>query len=172
MDIKIEKRWMSFLVILTLITGLFAGTVVSEKTAQASSTGLIYASYLQKVGWLNPAYTNECSGRAGYSLRVEAFKLCLTDQEYSGSVVYRSYCQSYGWRNWAKDGEVSGTTGQGKRMEAIQIKLTGDMHMYRVMDGLAGQRMVRRLEQQNMERELRLFRLIYYQKINIVQIIR
>ena len=130
MDIKIEKRWMSFLVILTLITGLFAGTVVSEKTAQASSTGLIYASYLQKVGWLNPAYTNECSGRAGYSLRVEAFKLCLTDQEYSGSVVYRSYCQSYGWRNWAKDGEVSGTTGQGKRMEAIQIKLTGDIANY------------------------------------------
>ena len=64
---------------------------------------------------------------------MEAFRLKLTDQKYSGGIKYRAHVQSSGWQGWKTNNAVAGTVGAAKRMEAIRIELTGKMaQMYDV----------------------------------------
>ena len=58
---------------------------------------------------------------------MEALKLSLVNQKYSGNIEYKVHVQTYGWMNTMRNGALAGTTGQAKRMEAIQIQLTGQM---------------------------------------------
>ncbi len=98
-------------------------------TTDSDEDSLIaYSSHVQTIGWQDYVYDGAISGTVGQSYRLEAMKLELVDQEYTGSIEYRTHIQSIGWEDeWSSDGEITGTSGQSLRLEAIQIRLTGDM---------------------------------------------
>ncbi len=117
----------SILLALTIVVSMCAGFITNENTVQAASTGVSYTTHVQKKGWLSYVSNGITSGTSGLGLRLEAFKLKLTNANYPGNIEYRAYCQTYAWTNWAKNDGLAGTSGQGKRMEAVQIKLTGEI---------------------------------------------
>ena len=89
---------------------------------------ITYSTHIQNIGWENPSkYDGETSGTSGKSLRLEAIKIKLDNQDYEGNVEYRSYVQNIGWQNYVKNGAISGTSGQSLRLEAIEIRLTGEL---------------------------------------------
>ncbi len=92
---------------------------------------LKYQTHIESIGWQDNKYDGEMTGTTGQSKRIEAIKISLNEQKYSGNIEYKTYVEGYGWeKEWKKNGEESGTTGQGKRIEAIQINLTGDISNY------------------------------------------
>ena len=92
------------------------------------SPNIIIQSHVQNIGWQNNIYDNEIGGTVGKSKRLEAIRIRLNNQKYSGSIEYQSHIQNIGWEsNWHRNGGLSGTTGQSKRLEAIKIKLTEEM---------------------------------------------
>ncbi len=87
-----------------------------------------YTTHVQNIGWQKKSYDGALAGTTGQSLRLEAIKISLPYQEYSGNVQYRTHIQNIGWeKNFKTNGQISGTSGQGLRLEAIQIQLTGEM---------------------------------------------
>lgn len=98
------------------------------KASIAKSSALVgVATHVQSLGWENEVYDGKTSGTSGKSKRLEAIKIKLQNQKYSGSIQYKTHVQTYGWQDWVSDGAQAGTSGQSKRLEAIQIKLTGEM---------------------------------------------
>ena len=103
---------------------------------------------MQTYGWKESVYGGGYAGTTGEAKRMEAFRLKLTDQKYSGEIKYRAHVQSSGWQDWKTNNAVAGTVGAAKRMEAIRIELTGKMtyiivYMRKHMAGSTGQKMER-----------------------------
>ena len=88
---------------------------------------LQYQTHVQTYGWKEMAEGGVKAGTEGQAKRMEALKLSLVNQKYSGNIEYKVHVQTYGWMNTMRNGALAGTTGQAKRMEAIQIQLTGQM---------------------------------------------
>ena len=89
---------------------------------------ILYTTHVQSYGWQEYAHDGEMSGTSGEAKRLEAIKISLNTQKYSGEVLYKTHIQSYGWEpTFKRNGELSGTEGEAKRLEAIQIKLTGEI---------------------------------------------
>lgn len=88
---------------------------------------LQYQTHVQTYGWQEMAEGGVKAGTEGQAKRMEALKLSLVNQKYSGNIEYKVHVQTYGWMNTMRNGALAGTTGQEKRMEAIQIQLTGQM---------------------------------------------
>ena len=87
-----------------------------------------YSVHIGNVGWQPAVHENEIAGTVGKGKSIEAFKIVLVNQKYSGNILYKTYIKNYGWEtNWKQNYSVSGTTGRGKNIEAIQIKLDGQM---------------------------------------------
>ena len=87
-----------------------------------------YTTHVQKIGWQDYTYDGNMAGTSGQALRLEAIKIKLSNQKYTGNVLYRTHIQSFGWEDtFKKNDEVSGTSGLAKRREAIEIKLDGEM---------------------------------------------
>lgn len=86
-----------------------------------------YQAHVQDIGWQSVIYDGHTAGTTGRKLKLEAIKLSLLNQLYSGSIQYRSHVQDIGWQDWVENGQVSGTTGRNLRIEAVQIRLTGEM---------------------------------------------
>ena len=84
-----------------------------------------YRTHIQHYGWLDWANGGEMAGTAGYSARVEAIQLKLSNG-LSG-IEYRTHVQGVGWTDYVRDGATSGTMGESKRVEALQVRLTGDL---------------------------------------------
>ena len=72
-------------------------------------------------------YGGGYGGTIGEAKRMEAFRLKLTNQPYSGGIKYQAHVQSAGWQGWKENDAVAGTTGSAKRLEAVKIELTGQM---------------------------------------------
>ncbi|WP_066058001.1 glucosaminidase domain-containing protein [Robertmurraya korlensis] len=89
-----------------------------------------YSTHVQDSGWLAPVSDGALSGTSGQSKRLEAIKISLRNNPYSGSITYRTHVQDYGWLGYVSNGAISGTSGEGKRIEAIQINLSGEMAQY------------------------------------------
>ena len=90
--------------------------------------GVSYTTHVQDIGWQDYVNDGDQAGTDHQSKRLEAIKIKLTDQKYSGSIEYKTHIQDKGWeKDWKKDNELSGTSGQSKRLEAIEIKLNGEM---------------------------------------------
>lgn len=108
------------------------GAAAPGNTSNAfRSAGISYSAHVQNIGWQNNSFDGSSAGKTGKGLRLEAIRISLPEQKYSGSVQYRSHIQNIGWENtWKKNGQVSGTTGKALRLEAIQIKLTGEMESH------------------------------------------
>ena len=88
---------------------------------------LQYQTHVQTYGWLDMSEGGVKAGTEGMAKRMEAMKLSLVNQKYSGSVEYKVHVQTYGWLDTVRNGALAGTTGEAKRMEAVQIQLTGEM---------------------------------------------
>lgn len=86
-----------------------------------------YSTHIEKLGWSADSKDGKMSGTQGRALRMEALKVSLKTNQYSGGVSYKTHVQSIGWMNEVSNGAISGTTGQAKRIEAVQLKLTGEM---------------------------------------------
>ena len=110
------------------------GSQAPGSTVQAYVQPLTqYSAHLQTYGWKESVYGGGYAGTTGEAKRMEAFRLKLTDQKYSGGIKYRTHVQSSGWQDWKTNNAVAGTVGAAKRMEAIRIELTGKMaQMYDV----------------------------------------
>lgn len=105
------------------------GSAAPGSTANAYSEAKIsYSAHVQNIGWQNAVVDGATAGTTGQSKRLEAIKINLQNQDYSGGIQYRTHIQNIGWENsWKSNGTVSGTSGRSLRLEAIQIKLTGEM---------------------------------------------
>ena len=88
---------------------------------------LAYQTHVQTFGWQELAEGGVKAGTEGLAKRMEALKVSLTNQKYTGNIEYQVHVQTYGWMDTVRNGEIAGTTGQAKRMEAIRIRLTGEM---------------------------------------------
>ena len=87
-----------------------------------------YTTHVQNIGWQDYTYDGNMAGTSGQALRLEAIKIKLNNQKYSGNILYRTHIQTYGWeKEFKKNDEMSGTSGLSKRLEAIEIKLDGEM---------------------------------------------
>ncbi|MCL1847416.1 MAG: N-acetylmuramoyl-L-alanine amidase [Coriobacteriia bacterium] len=86
-----------------------------------------YSTHVQNVGWQGYAADGATAGTTGRSLRVEALRVSLVNQQYPGGIQYNAHCALLGWQGWKNGGQIAGTTGQSRQVEAIQIRLTGEM---------------------------------------------
>lgn len=98
-----------------------------DKNAVPAGALVAYQCHVQNVGWQNWGYDGALGGTSGRALRVEAFKVKLVNQKYTGGIRVRSHVQNIGWQGWAANGQLSGTSGRALRVEALQVELTGDM---------------------------------------------
>ena len=90
-----------------------------------------YTTHVQTYGWQDYAYDGNMAGTSGEAKRLEAIKIKLSNQKYTGNVEYKTHIQTYGWeQEFKKNDEMSGTSGEAKRLEAIEIKLTGEMEKH------------------------------------------
>lgn len=86
-----------------------------------------YSTHVQSVGWQGPVSDGATGGTSGRGLRVEAFRVGLSNQECPGDIRVKSHVQSIGWQDWVYGGGTSGTSGRSLRVEALRIELTGEM---------------------------------------------
>ncbi len=93
-------------------------------------TSVSYSTHVQSIGWLADTKDGKANGTSNRALRMEALKIRLNQDQYSGGISYRTHVQSYGWMNAVSNGELSGTEGKAKRLEAIEINLTGEIAEY------------------------------------------
>lgn len=97
-------------------------------TTQAYVQPLVqYNTHVQTYGWKGNAYGGGYGGTIGLAKRMEAFRVKLTNQPYSGGIKYQAHVQSTGWQGWKENDAIAGTTGSAKRLEAVKIELTGKM---------------------------------------------
>ena len=94
-------------------------------------TSVSYQASVQNKGWLESVSNGEIAGTTNQGLKMEAIKISLKNQGYTGNIEYRSHIQNLGWETtWKKNGEQSGSTGKGLRLEAVQLRLTGEISNY------------------------------------------
>ena len=86
--------------------------------------------YVQNIGWQNSVTDSSIIGTTGKSLRLEAFKMKIESDTYTGGITYQTYIQGSGWQDSVSDDQMSGTTGQSLRIEMLKIELTGDIANY------------------------------------------
>lgn len=84
-----------------------------------------YESHVQNVGWQDYVSNGAVSGTSGRSLRLEAIKINLANNDLGGGIQYQTHVQNKGWQDWKTNDELAGTSGESLREEAIRIQLTG-----------------------------------------------
>jgi uncharacterized protein YjdB len=109
---------------------IVASNKLTKNDDTATASHVTYSTHVQTYGWQGFVADGATSGTSGQSKRLEAIRISLYNQKYSGGITYRVHSQTYGWMKWVKNGTLAGTVGQSKRLEAIQIKLTGKMAKY------------------------------------------
>lgn len=100
-----------------------------ENSYREKGTDILYQSYMQPGTWQanTSSLQNTFSGTVGEGKQVEAVKLSLREQEYTGDITYQLHVQSKGWLDIVKNNAISGTIGEGKQAEAVRMNLTGEM---------------------------------------------
>ena len=98
-----------------------------ESSFRKKNTGIKYSTHVEDIGWQSTVRNGEMAGTTGQNKQVEAIKILLENQEYSGGVRYKSHIQDIGWQDYVSDASISGTIGRNKEMEAICIELTGEI---------------------------------------------
>lgn len=114
-----------FLSLFVLFIGCVLFSASAVFAAEASSVGVAYQTYVQRIGNQNEVSNGAIAGTTGRGLRVEGISLRLKNVP-DGSITYRAHVQNIGWQNWQKDGAYAGTKGRSLRIEALQIKLMGN----------------------------------------------
>ena len=102
----------------------------SKPSYYADEPSLNFQCHSQSVGWGNTLTGNNICGTVGLSKRLEAIKINLVGQIYSGSINYNAHVASIGWQNNISNGNVAGTTGKSKAIEALSMNLYGEISDY------------------------------------------
>ena len=87
-----------------------------------------YQTHIQNNDWQDIVKNSSVSGTKGKF--IDAIRISLGENEYSGGVEYSTHVQNIGWTNYVSNGETSGTENQSKKIEAIKIRLTGEISNY------------------------------------------
>lgn len=90
----------------------------------------IHVSYSlkpQSKSWTSYYSDGKSVGYAGKGRKIEALKIKLENNPYSGSIVYRTYSQNKGWPVSKTNNAVSGFSGSGLRIETMYVRLTGEL---------------------------------------------
>lgn len=87
----------------------------------------VYSSHVATIGWMPSVTDGAISGTTGRALRMEALRLDVNSNAYTGDIQYRAHVENIGWQPWVTSASMIGTTGRALRMEAFEIKLTGDL---------------------------------------------
>lgn len=101
-----------------------------ENSFKSRYASVNYSAHVQSIGWQESVSDGALAGTSQQSLRMEAVKINLSNQQYTGNIKYSAHVQGIGWQSYVQNGKISGTVGQGKRVEAFKIMLTGDLAEY------------------------------------------
>ncbi|MGL4662807.1 MAG: excalibur calcium-binding domain-containing protein [Culicoidibacterales bacterium] len=91
------------------------------------SPSVNYQAHVQNIGWQSYVKNGAVAGTFGRGLRVESFRMNLTNLPVAGDISYSTHIQNIGWQSPRTSDQISGTTGQSLRMEAMRIYLTGEI---------------------------------------------
>ncbi|MDK2780390.1 MAG: hypothetical protein PWP61_687 [Trichococcus sp.] len=105
-----------------------SSTIAFQSLFEMKAIQLTYAAYSQNLGWQASVGEKQAAGQT--SLRLEAFKINMSNGKYANQLQYQSYVQNSGWQAWQMSGSTSGTTNQAKNIEAIKVQLSGLMAQY------------------------------------------
>jgi len=109
-----------------------------EFSLDGVSGGVQVQAHVQNIGWQE---VGTGGGTHGKSLRVEAFRIMLTDEASQWyDVFYQAHVQNIGWQNEVSNGAIAGTHGQGLRVEALKIRLAKKASRTAPSDGIIGVR--------------------------------
>ena len=102
---------------------------LGDATEIPTIAAVAYRGHVQDIGWMDYVKNGASCGTSGRSLRVEAIRIRLLDENGKRveGVSYQAHVQDIGWQEWKNDDAPCGTSGQSKRVEAIRIKLTGEL---------------------------------------------
>jgi uncharacterized protein YjdB/spore coat protein CotH len=99
----------------------------TETVAPVDKATAAYSAHVQKNGWMSTVTDGAVAGTTGKNLRMEALKLKVTSEQYTGDISYRAHVEKTGWMSWTSSSNYIGTVGKGLRMEAFEVKLTGQL---------------------------------------------
>lgn len=102
--------------------------VAFQSLSEMKAIQLSYAAYSQNLGWQANVFEKQTAGQM--NLRLEAFKINMSNSKYAGMLQYQAFVEESGWQAWQLSDSTSGTTNQAKRVEAIKIQLNGLMAPY------------------------------------------
>lgn len=102
-------------------------TIVIVGGTTSNTPSVNYQAHVQNIGWQSYVKDGQVAGTFGRGLRVESFRMNLSNLPVSGGIQYATHIQNIGWQAPKTSNGISGTTGQGLRMEAMRINLTGDI---------------------------------------------
>lgn len=111
---------------LALLFVLFA---IKPDTAHAEDTPLAsveYTSYVATKGWLS-SVNSGTSGTLSTENQMEAFRIKLNNQDYTGDIQYEAHVTTNGWMGAVQNDAIAGTTGDNLAIQAIKMQLTGEM---------------------------------------------
>ena len=77
-------------------------------TARAS-----YSAHVQTKGWMSTVSDGAVAGTTNLGLRMEALKLTVDSEQYSGDIQYRAHVQSIGWMPWTSSSTTSAPSARG-----------------------------------------------------------
>ena len=63
----------------------------------------------------------------GKNKKVQALKIRLRGQEYTGDIKYSVKAGGEDWQKDVTSNEIAGTVGENKYLEAVKVELTGEM---------------------------------------------
>ena len=99
----------------------------TDNAFQKKPTTIIYTAHVQDIGWQGSVQNGATAGTTGKNKQLEAIKIQLNRQEYTGGVEYAAHVSDIGWQDYVQTGGIAGTTGKNKSIEAVSINLTGEM---------------------------------------------
>lgn len=105
-----------------LAAAVVAGTVAIPVANAAEAPTLEYQTHVENYGWMD-AVNGGVAGTTGKSLRLEALRLHLNDEEVS--LNFDVHVENYGWLRGLTESDLIGTTGRSLRMESIVIRANG-----------------------------------------------
>ncbi|MGL4663241.1 MAG: glycerophosphodiester phosphodiesterase family protein [Culicoidibacterales bacterium] len=122
------KKFKQFMMILIITIVAIAAFLYQTRVASAGQSPTVnYSAHVQNIGWQAYVSDGALAGTSGQSLRVESFRMNLSNLPVQGDISYATHIQNIGWQEARTSNQISGTTGQSLRMEAMRISLTGEV---------------------------------------------
>ncbi|MGL4662893.1 MAG: phage tail tip lysozyme, partial [Culicoidibacterales bacterium] len=98
-----------------------------QQIEKTNIPSISYQAHVQSIGWQDCVKDGVLAGTAGRGLRIESFRMKVSNLPVSGDINYATHVQNIGWQAPRSSNQISGTTGQSLRMEAMHINLTGEL---------------------------------------------